>query len=158
MDDQQPKIKKFKSGHEKRLEKQKQLLIEQEKTCMKINNFFKFSTTFETSDNVEQNVNNIKKLPLPIEHQTIGLEIEILNKNDVSQNKQSVLKTNKDIIIEKPINNINEINEIDYFRKPNYNFINHFMLYHPNQPDRDIPFISNRAFYRYDGSKRIWLT
>jgi hypothetical protein len=99
---------------------------------MKINNFFKFSTTFETSDNVEQNVNNIKKLPLPIEHQKIGLKIEILNKNDVSQNEQSVLKTNKDIIIEKPINNINEINEIDYFRKPNYNFINHFMLYHPN--------------------------
>ncbi|XP_050065551.1 zinc finger MYM-type protein 1-like [Aphis gossypii] len=32
------------------------------------------------------------------------------------------------------------------------------MLYHPNQPDRDIPFTSNRAFYRYDGSKRIWLT
>ncbi|XP_060878267.1 52 kDa repressor of the inhibitor of the protein kinase-like [Metopolophium dirhodum] len=25
-------------------------------------------------------------------------------------------------------------------------------------PDRDIPFTSNRAFYRYDGSKRIWLT
>jgi hypothetical protein len=33
MDDQQQKVsKKFKSGHEKRLEKQKQLLIEQEKT------------------------------------------------------------------------------------------------------------------------------
>lgn len=69
-----------------------------------------------------------------------------------------MLKTNKGIIIEKPINNINEINEIDYFRKPNYNFINQFMLYHPIQPDRDIHFTSNRAFYRYDGSKRIWLT
>lgn len=65
---------------------------------MKINNFFKFLTTSETSDNIEQNVNNIKKLPLPIEHQTIGLDIEILNKNDVRQNEQSVLKTNKDII------------------------------------------------------------
>jgi len=108
IDDQQLK-KKFKSDHEEHLEKQKQLLIEQGKTCMKINNFFKFSTTSETSDNIEQNVNNIKKLPLPIEHQTIALEIEILNKNDVSQNEQSVLKTNKDIIIEKPINNINEI-------------------------------------------------
>jgi len=107
---------------------------------MKINNFFKFSSTSETSNNIEQNVNNIKKLPIPIEHQIIRLEIEIFNKNDVSQNEQSVLKTNKDINIEKPINNINEINEIDYFRKPNYNFINHFMLYHPNQPDRDIPF------------------
>lgn len=79
---------------------------------MKINIFFKFSTTSETSDNIEQNVNNIKKLPLSIDYQTIGLEIEILHKNDVSQNEQSVLKTNKDIIIEKPINNINEINSL----------------------------------------------
>lgn len=86
---------------------------------MKINNFFKCSTTSETSENIEQNVNNIQKVP--IEHQTIGLEIKILNKNEISQNDQSVLKTNKDIIIEKPINNINEFNEIDYFRKPNYN-------------------------------------
>lgn len=157
MDDQQKKSKKFKSGHEKRIEKQKQLLIEQGKTCKKINNFFKFSTTSETSENIEQNVNNTKKVPLPIEHQTIGLEIEILNKNKVIQNDQSVLKTNNDII-ENPINYINEINEIDYFRKPNYNFFNQFMLYHPIQPDKDIPFTSNRAFYRNDGTKRIWLT
>lgn len=36
------KKKKFKSGHDKRLKKQKQLLIEQEKTCKKINNFLNF--------------------------------------------------------------------------------------------------------------------
>lgn len=61
-DDKQQKIKKFKSGHEIRLEKQKQLLIEQGKTCVKINSFFKFSTTSETSENIEQNVNNIQKV------------------------------------------------------------------------------------------------
>lgn len=159
MDDQQQKIsKKFKSGHEKRLEKQKKLLIKQGKTCKKINNFFKFSSTSETTENIEQNINNIKNVPLSIEHQTVGLEIEILNKNEVSQNDQSVLKTNNDIIFEKPINYNNECNEIDYFKKPNYNFINQFMLYHPIQPDIGIPFTANRAFYRNDGSKRIWLT
>lgn len=143
-----------KSGHEKRLKKQKQLLIEQGKTCKKINIFFNFSPISETSINIEQNVNNINKVPLPIEQQTIGLE----NKNEVSRNDQSVLKTNNDIIIDKPINNINEFNELDYFRKPYYNFINQFMLYHPIQPDRDIPFTAHKAFYRNDGSKRIWLT
>jgi hypothetical protein len=45
--------------------------------------------------------NNIQAF---IEHQTIGLEIE------VSQNDQSVLKKNNYIIIEKAINNINEFN------------------------------------------------
>lgn len=122
----------------------------------KINNFLKFSSTSETTENIKQNVNNIKKLPLPIKHQTVGLEIEILNKNEVSQNDQSVLKTNNDIIIiEKSINYNNEFNEIDYFRKPNYNFINKLMLYHPIQPDINIPLTAKGAFYRNDGSKRI---
>lgn len=32
------------------------------------------------------------------------------------------------------------------------------MLYHSIQPNTNIPFTANRAFYRNDGSKRIWLT
>lgn len=72
MTNNKKKTKKFKRGHVKQLEKQKQLLIKQGKTCKKINNFFKFSTTSESFENIEQNFNNIKKVPLPFEHQTIG--------------------------------------------------------------------------------------
>ena len=32
------------------------------------------------------------------------------------------------------------------------------MLYHSIQPDKDILFTANRAFYRNGGGKRIWLT
>lgn len=163
---------KRKGGAEKNRDKKRKELLEESKTCVKLDNIFK---TVEKKDNV---VLESKSSDIEINCYTSRSDVELSNNcttattNSIinlegydlaKENKKQYIIINYEDEISKDNfdidlkDTINKPDDFDYFKKPTYQNIEDFFEFHPSQPKVNIPFNSQKAYYS-ENNKRIWLS
>ncbi|KAF0697077.1 zinc finger MYM-type protein 1-like, partial [Aphis craccivora] len=63
-----------------------------------------------------------------------------------------------DLIANKCISDTVEELNVKYFKKPDNHNITQYWIFHPQQPETNVPFTASKTYFRRDGGRRMWVS